>query len=397
MLNRIKREELFLIFLYFWTTILLVRSLIFFFKKEFLISYFLIGFVFVLLSFFTYYLSKKKKILLSLFFLGTGLALFFDQFTFWFKAEFNYWAIENFIAISFLLFFFFILFVILKPKTKLEGFSYQRKFRQNPKNPSISIVIPAFNEEKFLPKALESISNQNYQDFELIVVDNNSTDNTSKIAESFGAKVVFEPQQGVAFARQKGFSEAKGEIIVSTDADAVLPPNWLFQIFQEFKKDKEIAALAGLCNLYSGPILVRSLAFYFFYPFLVFDKFFSGGWNLAGSNFAVKKKAFLEAGGFDTKLVLNEDVELSQRLRKVGKLSFNPNLLIQVSGRRYKDGLIHGLMTYIPSTIVRLFFKKYDKFMKLPNIRIEASSSNSLLFLEIFLSFLFLFLLFYFS
>lgn len=397
MIKRIKREELFLIFLYFWTTILLIRSLIFFFKKEFFISYFLIGFVFVLLSFFIYYLSKEKKILPSLFFLGTGLALIFDQFTFWFKAESNYWAIENFIAISFFLFVLFVLFIILKAKTKLEGFSYQRTFRQNPQNPSISIVIPAFNEEKFLPKALESISKQDYQDFELIVVNNNSTDNTSKIAESFGAKVVFEPQQGVAFARQKGFLEAKGEIIASTDADAVLPPHWLFQIYQEFKKDKEIVALAGLCNLYSGPILVRSMAYYLFYPFLVLDKFFSGGWNLVGSNFAVKKKAFLEAGGFNTRLVLNEDVELSQRLRKIGKLSFNPNLLVQVSGRRYKDGLIHGLMNYIPSTVARLFFKKYDKFMKLPNIRIEASSSNKLLFLEIILSFLFLLFLFYFS
>ena len=397
MQKKIGKEELFLIFLYFWLTILLIRSFVFFFKKEFFINYFLIGFLFILISCLIYFLPKGKSMFFPLFFCGLGLALFFDQFTFWFKKDFNYWAIENFLAIAFSFFIFLILFVFLKEKTKLTEISFKKTFHQNPKNPSISVVIPAFNEEKFLAKTLKTVLNQNYQDFELIVVDNNSTDKTSKVAQSFGARVIFEPRQGVAFARQKGFSEAKAEIIASTDADAILPPDWLSKICRAFEKDQKIVALGGLANLYSGPILIRSLSCYFLYPFLVLDRFFSGGWNLIGFNFALRKKAFLKIGGFNTELILNEDIEISDLLRKIGKVAFDKNLVIQVSGRRYKDGLINGLMTYIPSTVARLFLKKYDKCMKLPTVRIEASSTNNLLFLEIILSLLFLYFLFYFS
>ena len=73
------------------------------------------------------------------------------------------------------------------------------------------MVIPAFNEDQYLAKNLLSVINQEFQNFELIVVNNNSADRTAEIAECFGAKVIFEPRQGVGFARQAGFLEAKGK------------------------------------------------------------------------------------------------------------------------------------------------------------------------------------------
>jgi glycosyltransferase involved in cell wall biosynthesis len=81
----------------------------------------------------------------------------------------------------------------------------------------LSVIIPAFNEEKFLPRCLESLKNQKFKDFEIIVVDNNSTDKTAEIAKKFNVILVSEKSQGVAYARNKGAEIAKGEILIFND------------------------------------------------------------------------------------------------------------------------------------------------------------------------------------
>ncbi len=256
------------------------------------------------------------------------------------------------------------------------------------KKPKISVVIPAFNEEKFLAKCLESLKNQDFDDFEIIVVDNNSTDRTVEVAKKFGAIVLFEKNQGVAFARQKGFLKAKGEIIASTDADTILPKNWLSKIFEEFKKDKDLVAFGGSCEFYSGPISARLASKFLLKPFLILDKFFSGGWNLMGCNMAIKKEAFLKIGGFNTNLKLNEDVEISFRLRKNGKVKVDLNFKVKTSGRRFRHGLIFGILNYLPTTIYRWLFKKFDKFQFFPSQRKEKPSLISNLSFFIILIFL---------
>jgi glycosyltransferase involved in cell wall biosynthesis len=245
-----------------------------------------------------------------------------------------------------------------------------------PKNrPIFSIVIPAFNEEKFLPRCLESLKNQDFKDFEIIVVDNNSTDKTADIAKKFGVTLLFEKNQGPAFARQKGFLNAKGKIIATTDADTILPKNWLSRIFEEFKKDKDLVAFGGSCDFYSGPISLKLASKFLLKPFLLFDKLISGSWSLMGCNMAIKKEAFFKVGGFNTSLKLNEDVEISHRLSKVGKVTLDPKFKVKTSGRRYRNGLIVGLSVYFLPTISRLLFKKYGEFQKtFPPVRKEEES-----------------------
>jgi len=271
-----------------------------------------------------------------------------------------------------------------------------KDYHKSPSQPFFSVVIPAFNEEKFLPKCLESLKEQDFKNFELIVVDNNSTDRTVELAKKFGAIVFSEKNQGVAFARQKGFLNVKGKIIASTDADTILPKNWLSKIFKEFKKDENLIAFGGSCIFYSGPISARLASRFFLYPFLIFDKFFSGGWNLMGCNMAIKKEAFLKIGGFNTNLKFNEDIEISYRLREIGKIKFDSNFKIKTSGRRYRNGLIFGLIDYIPSTFFRWIFRKCDKFQKFPPVRKEESLIGKFSFPIISL-FVFLFFLFHLS
>jgi glycosyltransferase involved in cell wall biosynthesis len=258
----------------------------------------------------------------------------------------------------------------------------------------ISVIIPAFNEEKFLGNCLLSLKEQDFKDFEIIVVDNNSTDKTAEIAKKFGAILVSEKNQGVAFARNKGAKIAKGEILAFTDADTILPKNWLSRIKEEFKNDKNLIAFGGSCEFYSGPISARLASKFLLKPFLFLDKFFSGGFNLMGCNMAMKREVFFKVGGFNEKLKLNEDVEISYRLRKIGKIKFDPNFKVKTSGRRFRYGLILGVINYAPATIFRWFFKRFDKFQIFPAQRKEESLIGNLSF---FLSlFLFVFLFFHF-
>lgn len=254
---------------------------------------------------------------------------------------------------------------------------------KNPDNPFVTVVIPAYNEEQYLTGALQSVVNQEFRNFELIVVNNNSTDKTVEIAENFGAKVICEPQRGVGFARQRGFMEAKGSIIATTDADTILPPKWLSRIVDEFEKDKNLVAFGGLYTLYSGPLSARLAFYYFAHPAWALDKVFSGGWGLPGVNFAARKDAFLKVGGFKTELSIGEDAEISRRLKKIGKVLLDTSFRVKTSGRRYRSGFIVGFMTYLPNGIIRILFNKH-KFLKLPSIRSERSLFSRFLTQSIF-------------
>lgn len=245
-------------------------------------------------------------------------------------------------------------------------------FHFNSENPYISVVIPAFNEGDFIKKTLESLAKQDYQNFELIIVDNNSKDETALLAKDFGAKVFLELNQGVGYARDKGFRQAKGEIIATTDADTILPSNWLSQIVKVFQKNPNIVAFGGPFVFYSGPMLTRIMTRCFLPMLFIIDALCSRGWNIPGSNLAVSKKAFLEAGGFNVALKIGEDIDLCQRIKKFGKVKCNLRFCVKTSGRRFRFGLIHGLLaTYVPFFISRIVHIKF--FNRLTPIRTEVS------------------------
>ena len=120
--------------------------------------------------------------------------------------------------------------------------------------PRFSIVIPAFNEETYIGATLESLQKQNFIDgYEIIVVNNNSTDNTVKIAQQYNIKLIDESRPGVCWARQAGTEAAEGEIVISTDADTIFDTDWLQNIDQQFKEDNSIVAVCGPCQFVNPP------------------------------------------------------------------------------------------------------------------------------------------------
>lgn len=222
--------------------------------------------------------------------------------------------------------------------------------------PLISVVIPALNEEKTIGKTLSSLIRQDYADqFEVIVADNGSNDKTAEIARQFGAKVIFAKQKGVARARQAGFEVAKGDIVASTDADTILPGNWLSSIISEFNNRPDAVAICGMFHFYDGGFILKiATSIFSYYVFKIFD------W-CAGFNLAVKKEAFTKVGGFNLNLALAEDIELCRRLKKVGKVYLLPFLKVKTSARRFnKLGFFGGLWDY-SSNYFKIFYLHNNK------------------------------------
>lgn len=403
------KEKLALVLITYWVTILAARSFIFYYGNKnlaaplimiggFHIYHFIIGLFLILIFGGLFYLLGLQRNFFSHTFLGIGLGLLFDELSFLFSLRFNdYWGVRNFLAIV-ILGLPLSLFVFWPRKKRIEEtLVSKRMFNRKSGRHFISVVIPAFNEEKFLARSLQSLQSQSYQDFELIVVDNNSRDKTREIAESFGAKVIFEPKRGVEYARQTGFRAAQGEIIATTDADTVLLRDWLERIVLEFKKDKNLVAFGGLYILDSGTFPAKLGVYYFLYPIWIWDRLFSGGWSLAGANLAVRKGAFFKVGGFTPDIKLGEDISLARKLKAVGRVKLDPHFRVRTSGRRYKDGLLRALFTYAPNRIASTVFAREKFHHHFPTIRTETSLLQRSFFLPLLLVTLFLFLLFYFS
>lgn len=197
----------------------------------------------------------------------------------------------------------------------------------------ISVVIPAFNEEKRIAHCLKSVMSQTQMPFEVIVVDNNSTDNTAKIARDMGATVINEPRQRVTFARNTGFNSATGDIIARTDADTIVPSNWIERINQHFENDIHLDAV-------SGPAIFGIRVFTPVLRLLVFEanKRIFGHYGLFGPNLALRKSAWDRIKDdvcLDDDKV-HEDTDLSIHVGKDGKVGYDKELKVRTSARRMR-------------------------------------------------------------
>ncbi len=238
--------------------------------------------------------------------------------------------------------------------------------------PNVSVVIPAYNEATLLSCCLRAIKEQDYQgNIELIVVDNASTDKTEAIAKKFNARVVFEPTRGVVFARIAGFHAATSEIIVSTDADTVVPANWISQIVRELS-DSEYAGLVGAYSICNTNTLPKKFVKLLIPIFRAIDRMV--GAHFAGANFAVKKSAYMAVGGFHTGFETGEDLDLSYRLRKSGfNLKVAYHIRVKTSARRLNEGFWNTFINYIVKNWFSLVFFHHPYLRHLSVVREEPS------------------------
>lgn len=211
--------------------------------------------------------------------------------------------------------------------------------RQEHPAPRFSMVIPAYNEADYLAACLQSLSRQDLTEaVELILVDNDSADRTAQMGRDHGATVTHEPRPGVCWARQAGTLAARGQIVISTDADTVFTPSWLTQIDRTLRADPYTVAVP--CQ-FQGPPRVA------IYPWLVFRLVhhitITGRVIYASAtNIAFRKSAWT---GYDTPAAESGDERgLLRRVRSRGRITFdlnNPTL----TSRRLHRGLAYLLVT----------------------------------------------------
>jgi glycosyltransferase involved in cell wall biosynthesis len=208
----------------------------------------------------------------------------------------------------------------------------------------ISVVVPAYNEEKNIGACIAAIENSRARlhghGSEVIVVDNNSTDGTARIAASFpGVMVVKETRKGIVWARKAGQEAATGDVVAHVDADNRPDADWLSKVVREFENDPDLVCLSGPLFYYDLPAHIRALiAFYYRvgYCFYLLNRFvFNVGSMVQGGNFALKRQALDRAGGFDTTIdFYGEDADIARRMHKVGHAKFLLSLTMPSSGRR---------------------------------------------------------------
>lgn len=200
--------------------------------------------------------------------------------------------------------------------------------------PLISVIVPAWNEEKYLKTLLPRLTNQDYLNYEIIVIDNNSNDNTSQVAKSYGVKVYSEIRQGISYARSKGFEKARGEIIIRTDADTFPERGWVTNYYEEFQKYPGAVAISGSSEFYDGGSVLKFISRIFFLLTIYLTRVVMGHFPLNGPNFAVRKKVAEKVSPHTNDSIIHEDMDLACHLSVYGKVIFNPNLVVKTSSRR---------------------------------------------------------------
>jgi lipopolysaccharide/colanic/teichoic acid biosynthesis glycosyltransferase/GT2 family glycosyltransferase len=192
----------------------------------------------------------------------------------------------------------------------------------------ISIIVPAYNAESTLSDCLFALTKQTIplSDYEIIVVDDGSTDRTPEIAQQFPITYIREENQGPAMARNLGAQNAQGEIILFTDSDCIPEPDWIEKMLVPFKTEPDVVGVKGVYLTQQKQLAARFAQAEFEeryerlkkYQYIDFVDSYSAGF---------KRDVFLSVGGFDPQFAVanNEDVELSYKLAQQNyKMVFQP-------------------------------------------------------------------------
>jgi glycosyltransferase involved in cell wall biosynthesis len=214
----------------------------------------------------------------------------------------------------------------------------------------LSLIVCAYNEEKYIKACLESIVAHSENSLsEIIVVNNASTDATKERAEEIpGVRVVTEPNKGLTYARKRGAQEAKGDILIYIDADSLLTEGWIKKVVNEFQKDPKLVCASGVYQYMDIDRITGFVTWIYWYLFCTWIAFFTG-YMVVGGNFAVRKEVLSRIGGFNTDIAFyGEDTDLGKRLHAIGKVRLFSSIFVYTSSRRFKyQGVINTGATYI--------------------------------------------------
>lgn len=197
----------------------------------------------------------------------------------------------------------------------------------------ISVVIPLYNKKKYIVNTLQCVINQNYSDYEIIIVNDGSTDGSGEVVEQYikdnpqslsTIHIIHKPNGGVSSARNRGIQEAKGEYIAFLDADDLWEPQYL-------------QAAADLIRHYPTAVLyvIGSGAIYRGKKYGsesnqlegLYEQIWLNSPSFAPSACLVKRETLLQIGGFDERMAFGEDLDVWWRLMLIGSVAYEKRIL----------------------------------------------------------------------
>lgn len=227
---------------------------------------------------------------------------------------------------------------------------------------NLTVIVPAFNEADYLPAALDAIGvaaehlrARSEAEVDVLVIDNNSTDETADIARSRGATVVYEPAQGIARARNAGARHAQGDVLVFVDADVLVPPSILGDV-QEAMNDP--VCVGGGVDVEYRP-RQRSMRLYL------------RAWRLLarrmrlvqGATQFCSRDAFEQIGGYDEQAWIGEDVDFYRGMERLARstgstVRFIEQPRVQASSRRFDKWPLWKTLLWTNPLFIALFRRR---------------------------------------
>ena len=263
--------------------------------------------------------------------------------------------------------------------------------------PFFSIIIPLYNKENFIEETLKSVLNQTFQDFEIIIVEDCSTDNSKQKAESVVSEKIkiiqHEKNRGLSASRNTGIEKANSDFLAFLDADDIWHDNYLEKIFQLIQNFPTAHLFAtNYLEAYSNEIAVSpsSNLKNFETDGLVPDFFESSlHQNIyCFSSICVKKEIFEKIGGFNTMINYGEDVDFNIRANNSFQLAYSNCPLVDVimfsenkiTNSSLKNKTITDFDFYEPLAVCNKSLKKYldiNRYMMANNYRNQGDLLNS--------------------
>jgi len=208
---------------------------------------------------------------------------------------------------------------------------------------TVSLIIPAFNEENYISPCLESILTQTRLPDEIVICNNASTDGTVGVIKKYipklPIKLITEPRQGIRFAVESAWRSASSDIILRCDADCLLPKDWIEKYVNYFEAHPQISAIGGSFRVYDSNNLIKLLT-----PFAVnlnqiLLKIIKGYPVIYGGNFGIRTTVIKKINGYQSGLsTKQDDLIISQKLAQSGfQCQYLNDLWNYTSARRFKN------------------------------------------------------------
>ncbi|KPQ44514.1 MAG: dolichyl-phosphate mannose synthase related protein [Candidatus Methanoperedens nitroreducens] len=211
----------------------------------------------------------------------------------------------------------------------------------------ISVIVPTYNEEANITACLQSLCNQTISrdEYEIIVVDGNSNDRTYELAQVYADEVMTQTSKKVGGARNDGVLRACGDIVATTDADCIIPPEWLEIIKNDFESHDIVQLYGTVYPIEEG--LKHKISLMSANTFSRIGYYTRALYYTLGCNTAFDKEAFLRAGMYQC-IDAGDDVEIALRMRKIGRVMLDDRMKVGFSMRRFQQfGMIKSVYEWL--------------------------------------------------